>query len=90
MQFNNMAGTMKALLPYILRQMKQASTWRGLTLALTSAGVLISEALAAQIVAFGLALSGLIGVFLPDALDGGDTAEKNRLAAQDIVRSIEG
>ena len=90
MQFNNMAGTMKALLPYILRQMKQASTWRGLTLALTSAGVLISEALAAQIVAFGLALSGLIGVFLPDAMDGGDTAEKNRLAAQDIVRSIEG
>jgi hypothetical protein len=85
-----MAGTMKALLPYILRQMKQASTWRGLVLALTSAGVLISEALAAQIVAFGLALSGLIGVFLPDALDGGDTAEKNRLAAQDIVRSIKG
>lgn len=85
-----MAGTMKALVPYILRQMKQASTWRGLTLALTSAGIFISEAMEAQIVAFGLALSGLIGVFLPDALDGGDTAEKNRLAAQDIVRSIEG
>ena len=85
-----MAGTMKALLPYVIRQMKQASTWRGLVLALTSAGIFISEALAAQIVAFGLALSGLIGVFLPDALDGGDTAEKNRLAAQDIVRSIEG
>ena len=85
-----MAGTMKALLPYVIRQMKQASTWRGLTFALTSAGIFISEAMAAQIVAFGLALSGLIGVFLPDALDGGDTAEKNRLAAQDIVRSIEG
>ena len=85
-----MAGTMKALVPYILRQMKQASTWRGLTLALTSAGVLISEAMAAQIVAFGLALTGLIGVFLPDALDGSDTAEANRLAAQDIVRSIKG
>jgi len=85
-----MAGTMKALLPYVIRQMKQASTWRGLTFALTSAGIFISEAMAAQIVAFGLALSGLIGVFLPDALDGEDTAEKNRLAAQDIVRSIEG
>ena len=85
-----MAGTMKALLPYVIRQMKQASTWRGLTFALTSAGIFISEAMESQIVAFGLALSGLIGVFLPDALDGGDTAEKNRLAAQDIVRSIEG
>ena len=85
-----MAGTMKALLPYVIRQMKQASPWRGLVLALTSAGILISEAMAAQIVGLGLALSGLIGVFLPDALDGGDTAEKNRLAAQDIVRSIEG
>ena len=59
-------------------------------MALTSAGIFISEAMAAQIVGLGLALSGLIGVFLPDALDGGDTAEKNRLAAQDIVRSIEG
>lgn len=83
---------MKALVPYTLRQMKQASTWRGLTLALTSAGIFISEAMAAQIVAFGLALAltGLIGVFLPDALDGSDTAEANRLAAQDIVRSIKG
>ena len=85
-----MAGTMKALVPYILRQMKQGSTCRGLTLALTSAGIFISEAMAAQIVAFGLALTGLIGVFLPDALDGSDTTEANRLAAQDIVRSIKG
>ena len=80
----------ESVLPYVIRQMKQASTWRGLILALTSAGVFISEAMAAQITGFGLALAGLIGVFLPDSLEGTDTAEANRLAAQEIIKSIKG
>lgn len=51
---------------YILDRLKEASTWRGLVLILTSAGVTISPAMAEAIVSIGLALAGSIGVFVPD------------------------
>lgn len=50
-------------LNYILTQLGQASTWRGLIYLATAAGIMVDEQQAAAIVAAGLALAGLINVF---------------------------
>ena len=47
---------------YIIARLGESSTWRGLTLLLTAAGVTISPELSTAIVSFGLGLAGLIGV----------------------------
>lgn len=51
---------------YILARAKEASTWRGIILLLTAAGVPIAPALADTIVSVGLALAGMIGVVAAD------------------------
>jgi len=51
---------------YILARAKEASTWRGVILLLTAAGVPIAPALADTIVSVGLALAGMIGVIAAD------------------------
>lgn len=51
---------------YILARAKEASTWRGVILLLTAAGVPIAPALADTIVSVGLALAGMIGVVAAD------------------------
>ena len=51
---------------YILARAKEASTWRGVILVLTAAGVPIAPELADTVVTVGLALAGLIGVFTAD------------------------
>lgn len=51
---------------YILDRAKEASTWRGIILLLTAAGVPIAPALADTIVSVGLALAGMIGVVAAD------------------------
>lgn len=51
---------------YVLARLKEPSTWRGLVLVLTSIGLGISPQQAEAIVAAGLAIAGLIGVFAPD------------------------
>lgn len=51
---------------YIVARAKEPSTWRGLILLLTAAGVPIAPAMAESIVSVGLALAGLIGVITPD------------------------
>lgn len=51
---------------YILARAKEASTWRGVILLLTAAGVPIAPALADTIVSVGLALAGMIGVIVAD------------------------
>lgn len=51
---------------YILDRAKEPSTWRGLILVLTAAGVPIAPGMAEAIVSVGLALAGLIGVITPD------------------------
>ena len=51
---------------YILERVKEASTWRGIILLLTAAGVPIAPALADSIITVGLAIAGIIGVVTPD------------------------
>lgn len=51
---------------YVLERMKEASTWRGIILLLTAAGVPIAPALADSIITVGLAIAGMIGVVTPD------------------------
>jgi hypothetical protein len=46
--------------------MKEASTWRGLTLLLTALGVPLAPGLSDAIIAAGLGLAGLIGALTPD------------------------
>ena len=51
---------------YILARAKEPSTWRGLILLLTAAGVPIAPAMAESIISVGLAIAGLIGAVTPD------------------------
>lgn len=48
---------------WIIARLSEPSSWRGMIGVLTSAGLIISPELGAQIVAAGLALMGLINIF---------------------------
>jgi hypothetical protein len=79
---------MRPFLAYLLHRLKEPSTWRGLILVATSAGVLVSSAMAEDIIAVGVGLAGILGAVLPDALDGNQAAEKNRQSAHDIAKNL--
>ena len=51
---------------YLVARAKEASTWRGIILLLTAAGVPIAPAMAESIISVGLAVAGLIGAITPD------------------------
>ncbi len=51
---------------YIRERLKEASTWRGIIMLLTAAGVPIAPAMADVIISIGMALAGLVGVATPD------------------------
>lgn len=51
---------------FLLTRGKEASTWRGIVAILTAAGVAISPEQGDAIVALGLAVIGVIGVFTAD------------------------
>jgi hypothetical protein len=51
---------------YILARAKEPSTWRGLILILTSAGLGIAPELATLIVSVGTGVAGIIGVVTAD------------------------
>lgn len=51
---------------YVLERMKEASTWRGLTLLLTAMGIPLAPGVADAVIAVGLAVAGLIGSVMPD------------------------
>lgn len=53
---------------YFLALSKQASTWRGLMLLLTSYGIAINPEQQTAILTLGLAIAGAIGAFFPDNL----------------------
>lgn len=59
------------ILKYLLARGREASTWRGVTLLLTAAGVALTPGQAEAVIAAGLALAGLIGTLVPDAKTGG-------------------
>ena len=52
---------------WMIGQLKQPSTWRGLVWILTVCGVLLTPEQTEAIVLGGMALAGLLGVFLNDA-----------------------
>ena len=51
---------------YMLLRLREASTWRGIIALATAAGIQFTDAQAAAVVAAGLAVIGLIGVFFKD------------------------
>ena len=51
---------------YLVERMKEPSTWRGIILLLTAAGVPIAPELQTVIISAGLGLAGLIGAITPD------------------------
>lgn len=58
------------MLQFILERGKEASTWRGLVAIVTAAGISLSPELAEAIVALGLAVIGILGVFTKDKANG--------------------
>lgn len=54
-------------LKFVLARLSEASTWKGIFLILTAAGVTLKPELQAAITAVGLSLTGLVGVVVPDA-----------------------
>lgn len=51
---------------YWFARAKEPSTWRGLIWLLTCVGLTVNHEQAEAIIAAGMALAGLVGVFLPD------------------------
>ena len=51
---------------YLVNRAKEASTWRGIILLLTAAGVPIAPELSEAIISIGLALAGLLGILTAD------------------------
>ena len=51
---------------YILERLKEPSTWRGIVMLLTAAGIPIAPQFQDVIISAGLALAGLIGAVMPD------------------------
>jgi hypothetical protein len=56
----------KYMLDFILERGKEASTWRGLVALITATGIVVSPELTEALVAVGLAVIGLLGVFTVD------------------------
>jgi hypothetical protein len=52
--------------PWLLARLREPSTWRGLVWILTVSGVLLTTEQAEAIMLAGMALAGLLGVFLSD------------------------
>lgn len=53
---------------FILARLKEASTWRAIILLLTACGVPVAPLLADRIIAIGLAVAALVGIFMPDKI----------------------
>ena len=53
---------------YIIARLKEASTWRAIIVLLVACGIPIAPVLADRIIAIGLAVVGLIGIFMPDQI----------------------
>ena len=51
---------------YLFQRLSESSTWRGLLMLMTAAGIAITPEQTDAIVDAGLAVIGFIGVFFPD------------------------
>ena len=54
---------MRTLFDYIIARLQESSSWRGLILLISSAGITIEPDKSAAIIAAGLGVVGLINVF---------------------------
>lgn len=54
------------MLEFIIARGKEASTWRGLVALLTAVGITVTPELAEAVVALGLAVIGILGLFTAD------------------------
>lgn len=52
---------------FVVARLAEPTTWRGIMLCLTATGVTLRPELQSAIVAAGLAITGLLGVVIPDA-----------------------
>lgn len=53
---------------FVVARLKEASTWRAIVVLLIACGIPIAPVLADRIIAIGLAIVGLIGIFMPDQI----------------------
>lgn len=53
---------------FILARLKEASTWRAIIVLLVACGIPIEPVLADNLIKIGLAVVGLIGIFMPDQI----------------------
>ncbi len=70
-----MNAATKSIIDFLLARASESSTWRGLILLLTGAGVALDPEKAAAITAAGLSLVGLINVFRQGAPTKSQVAE---------------
>lgn len=56
------------MIEYVIARLKEASTWRGIIGLLTAAGISVSPEMLDKIVAAGMALMGVVGMFFKDKL----------------------
>lgn len=56
-------------LTWLLDRLDEASTWRGIIVALTGLGVSLSPELQNHIISAGLALAGILGIVTKDKSD---------------------
>lgn len=54
------------ILNYVVNRLREPSSWRGILLLLTVAGIKLSPEQGEAILTGGLAIVGLVGAFLPD------------------------
>jgi hypothetical protein len=54
------------MIDFFLTRLREASTWRGVVMLITAAGVVLDAAQTEAVIAVGMAIVGAIGVFLPD------------------------
>lgn len=60
--------TISPLLRYLIDRSREASSWRGIVMALAGAWATAHPAHAEALIALGVALSGALGTFLPDVI----------------------
>lgn len=53
-------------LRFIASRLKEASTWRGITMFMTAVGISVKPDLMEQIIVTGTGVAGLIGIFTRD------------------------
>lgn len=58
------------MIDFIVSRLREASTWRGLVALLTATGITLTPEQSDAVIAAGLAVIGVIGVFFKDKLGG--------------------